>query len=171
MLAAPGASAAVLLGLVERQDHLTVLLTERAGHLKSHAGQIAFPGGRIEPVDATPAAAALREAAEEVGLAAEDVVIAGQLPVHITGTGFIVTPVVGFVAASFVPRPDPSEVADVFEVPLEFLLDDANLVEHRRERFGTQFRSFEFHFEGRRIWGATAAMLMTFKKTLVITNG
>ena len=168
VLAAPGARAAVLIGLVERDARLTVLLTERAGHLKAHPGQIAFPGGRIESGDATAVAAALREADEEVGLAAAHVTVAGQLPAHITGTGFIVTPIVGFVGAGFVARPDPGEVADVFEVPLEFLLDRRNLAERRRERFGTQFRSFEFNYAGRRIWGATAAMLITLIKIIEI---
>jgi 8-oxo-dGTP pyrophosphatase MutT (NUDIX family) len=165
-LAVPGAQAAVLLGLVERAAGLTVLLTERAPHLKAHGGQIAFPGGRIEAIDATPVDAALREAAEEVGLGTHEVAVAGQLPPHITGTGFIVTPVIGFIAAPFVARPDPAEVADVFEVPLGWLLDAANRHEYRLERFGTLFRSFEFHYAGRRIWGATAAMLVTFIKTI-----
>jgi 8-oxo-dGTP pyrophosphatase MutT (NUDIX family) len=159
--------AAVLLGLVERAQGLQVLFTERAAHLTHHPGQVSFPGGRVEESIETVVDAALREAHEEVGLERRDVTIAGCLDPHVTGTGFSVTPVVGFVAGSFVPRPDPGEVSDVFEVPLAFLLDPASVRETYRQRFGSRFRSYEFHYEGRLIWGATAAMLVTFKGLLL----
>ncbi len=159
----PARDAAVLLGLVDRTAGWTVLLTERAGHLRHHAGQVSLPGGRLAGPDEAPVAAALREAWEEVGLASADVEVAGNLGTYLTGTGFRVTPVVGFVAGRFRPRPDPGEVAAVFEVPLELLLTaDAFRIGYR-ERLGTRFRTYELAFEGHRIWGATAAMLMTFR--------
>ena len=165
-LDAPSRQAAVLVTLVERAPGLHVLFTERAAHLKHHAGQISFPGGRVEAPGETVVDAALREAHEEIGLAPHDVAVAGCFEPHVTGTGFFVTPVVGFVAGSFVARPDPAEVKDIFEVPLAFLLDTGAARETYRERFGSRFRTFEFHYEGRVIWGATAAILVTFRNLL-----
>jgi 8-oxo-dGTP pyrophosphatase MutT (NUDIX family) len=158
--------AAVLLGLVDRTEGLHVLFTERAAHLAHHPGQISFPGGRIEGDHETPVDAALREAREEVGLERGDVTIVGSLDPHVTGTGFCVTPVVGFIAGGFVPRPDPAEVNDVFEVPLSFLLDPGSVRETVRQRLGSRFRTYEFYFENRLIWGATAAILVTFRDLL-----
>ncbi len=153
--------AAVLVPLLERSaGRLQVLFTERADHLRRHPGQISFPGGRIERLDGCAVNAALREAQEEVGLPATCVHIAGFLEPQLTVTGFCVTAVVGVVAAGeFVAVPDPGEVAGVFEVPLEYFLDERN--EHRgmREYQGTRFAAVEYHWEGRRIWGATAMML------------
>ncbi|HLF10010.1 MAG TPA: CoA pyrophosphatase [Gammaproteobacteria bacterium] len=166
MLDQPGREASVLLALIERPVGLTVLFTERAAHLKDHAGQISLPGGRLAHAGETPVAAALREAAEEVGLASGDVAVLGSLDVHLTGTGFAVTPVVGFVAGPFEPQPDPAEVASVFEVPLDFILDPLNTRATYRERFGTRFRTHELSYAGHRIWGATAAMLVTFRDTI-----
>lgn len=163
MLDRPGREASVLLALIERPAGLTMLFTERAAHLKDHAGQISFPGGRLAHVGESAVAAALREAAEEVGLAGADVAVLGCLDVHLTGTGFAVTPVVGYVAAPFVPRPDPAEVAGVFEVPLEIILDPVSIRAIYRERFGTRFRTYELNYGDYRIWGATAAMLVTFR--------
>jgi 8-oxo-dGTP pyrophosphatase MutT (NUDIX family) len=155
-------AAAVLLGLVERPAGLHVILTERAAHLTDHPGQVSFPGGRIESSDQDPVAAALREADEEVGLLPELVSVAGCMPEILTGTGFLITPVVGFVAQEFRAAPDRAEVADVFEVPLAFLLEDGNLRSSTRERFGTTLRMVEFDYAGHYIWGATATMLRNF---------
>lgn len=154
--------AAVLLGLIERDAGLTVLFTERAAHLNHHPGQVSFPGGRLQNDAEAPVAAALREAEEEVGLIPADVTVAGCLATYATGTGFAVTPVVGFIAGGFRPRPDPAEVSAVFEVPLAFILEPGNLSCSRRERFGCRFRIYELRYEGHRIWGATAAMLAGF---------
>jgi 8-oxo-dGTP pyrophosphatase MutT (NUDIX family) len=162
MLDRPGRDAAVLLALLERRDGLAVLFTERAAHLKDHAGQISFPGGRIALAE-PPVQAALREAHEEIGLEPAAVQVLGELDIHLTGTGFAVRPVVGVVSGPFVPKPDPDEVAGVFEVPLEFLFDPANLATREIDRLDTRFRTFELHYAGHRIWGATAAMLITFR--------
>ena len=124
--------AAVLVPLVERPEGLTVLLTRRAAHLKSHPGQISFPGGRVEDCDAGPWEAALREAREEIGLAADRASLAGYLRDHVVLTGFLITPAVAFVRPDFELALDLTEVEDAFEVPLEFLLDPANRVERRR---------------------------------------
>jgi 8-oxo-dGTP pyrophosphatase MutT (NUDIX family) len=165
----PGRAAAVLLTLVDRPAGLTVLFTERAAHLKDHAGQISFPGGRIglgeRAVDA-----ALREAHEEVGLLPGDVEVLGFLDDFLTGTGFLIKPVVGYVArGAFVAAPDPTEVASVFEVPLAFIVDPVNVATTFRERLGTRFRTHELHHSGHRIWGATAAILVNFRD--VISHG
>jgi 8-oxo-dGTP pyrophosphatase MutT (NUDIX family) len=159
--------AAVLLALVEHPEGLNVLFTERAAHLKHHAGQISFPGGRIEGDGETAVHAALREAHEEIGLEPTDVAIAGALDTLVTGTGFSVTPVVGFIAAPFLARPDPAEVTGVFEVPLQYFLIPDTVHESYRERLGSRFRSYEFHWENRVIWGATAAILVNFRQILL----
>jgi len=159
-------AAAVLIGLVMRPDQVTVLLTQRTAHLNDHAGQISFPGGRVEPEDLGPAATALRETREEIGLAADFIEIIGVLPEHITGTGFRVVPVVGLVTPGFVLAPDPFEVALVFEVPLEFLMDPNNH-ETRRATVGDVVRSFyTMPYREHFIWGATAAMLRNLYRFL-----
>jgi 8-oxo-dGTP pyrophosphatase MutT (NUDIX family) len=152
--------AAVLVPLVDRADGMSVLLTLRDSSLPHHAGQISFPGGRIETYDATAAATALRETEEEIGLPRRQVDIIGRLDDYITGTGFLVAPIVGLVRPPYELRPDPAEVAGVFEVPLAFFLDPAN---HRRESRvfnGIERRFYAMPYGDKYIWGATAAMLM-----------
>ena len=158
--------AAVLVPLVERPEGFTILLTQRTAHLHDHAGQISFPGGRVDPCDTDPEDCALREAAEEVGLDRAVVDLVGRLDHYVVGTGFEVVPVVGFVRPPFEIRPDPFEVADVFEVPLSFILDPAN---HRREmhvRQGVERHFYVLPFENRYIWGATAGMLVNLAEVL-----
>jgi 8-oxo-dGTP pyrophosphatase MutT (NUDIX family) len=166
LVSGPMQRAAVLLALVEHPEGLNVLFTERAAHLKHHAGQISFPGGRIEGDGETAVHAALREAHEEIGLEPTDVAIAGALDTLVTGTGFSVTPVVGFIAP-FLAQPDPAEVTGVFEVPLQYFLTPDTVHETYRERLGSRFRSYEFHWENRVIWGATAAILVNFRQILL----
>ena len=163
-LEAPLAQAAVLVGLIEREAGPAVLLTERARHLPRHAGQISFPGGRLNEGESVQQAA-LREADEEVGLNPSQVSIVDRLPDQLTGTGFAVAPILAVLAADFEPQPDPAEVASVFELPLAHISEtNRRRVEH--ERWGTQFVSEEFDFEGRRIWGATATILIDLMKEL-----
>lgn len=156
-------AAAVLVPLIERAHGITVLFTRRTAHLRSHAGQISFPGGRSEPQDATPAETALRETQEEIGLAASHVEVLGSLPSqYTTRSGFIVTPVVGAVRTPFDLRPDESEVDEIFEVPLAFLLDPAN---HRQGSIVTDGEVRNFHaipYGDYFIWGVTAGILMHF---------
>jgi 8-oxo-dGTP pyrophosphatase MutT (NUDIX family) len=166
MLERRGRAASVLMPLIQRPSGLTLLMTERAAHLRDHAGQISFPGGRLSTAEETPVAAALREATEEIGLPPEDVRVLGQLDAHLTTTGFEITPVVGFVTAKFEPTPDPTEVASVFEMPLALLLSAEAIVEEERERLGTRILSYELHYQGHRIWGATAAILKTFRDVI-----
>ncbi|MGO8856788.1 MAG: NUDIX hydrolase [Steroidobacteraceae bacterium] len=165
-LPAPLVPAAVLVPLVEREGGLTVLLTQRATTLKDHAGQISFPGGRIEPDDADPWRAALREAHEEIGLSETFVEFAGYMPDHWVGTGFRVTPVVGFVNPGYDLRIATAEVHDVFEVPLEFILDAANHKPRQRVLAGVTMEVYDIPYGDRNIWGATAGMLLTLRRLL-----
>jgi len=158
--------AAVLVPLIERPEGLTVLLTQRAAHLKNHAGQISFPGGRQEESDESPLAAALRETEEEIGLSREFVRVVGYLESHLIFTGFHVVPVVGFVRPGFTLQPDPKEVADVFEVPLVHILDAANHGTRARDVEGGVLHVYTIPFGGRVIWGATAGMLMSLYRLL-----
>jgi 8-oxo-dGTP pyrophosphatase MutT (NUDIX family) len=158
--------AAVLVPLIDRAEGMSVLLTLRTAHLSAHAGQVAFPGGRIEAGDRDAADAALREAEEEVGLPRDRVTLIGRLDTYVTGTGFEITPVVGIVAVPFPLAAEPFEVAEVFEVPLSYILDPSN---HRRTERDFQERRrvfFVLPFEGRNIWGATAGMLVNLAEVL-----
>ena len=168
------AHASVLIALVPRNE-VTVLLTQRTHHLTDHPGQISFPGGRVEAEDADAAATALREAHEEIGLAASFVDVLGAMPTYTTGTGFIVTPIVALVRPGFAVRADPFEVAEVFEVPLPFLMNPANHQRHAVEVAGVQREFLSIPWDGldeqgqpRRyfIWGATAAMLRNLYRFL-----
>lgn len=158
--------AAVLVGIVNRPAGLTVLFTQRSDTLPDHPGQISFPGGRIEPDDPSIAAAALREAREEIGLEAERVTILGELATYETVTGYSVTPVVGWVEPPFALVTDPVEVADVFEVPLAFLLEPGNQKKHFRMLGALRRDYFAIPYAERYIWGATAAMLVILDRTL-----
>ena len=158
--------AAVLVPLVERAAGLTVLLTQRAATLKDHAGQISFPGGRIEPDDRDAWHAALREAHEEIGLSRGLVEFAGYLPDHHVITGFLVTPVVGFVNPEYQVRIAEAEVHDVFEVPLDYILDAANHKSRRRQVAGIDIEVHDIPYGARNIWGATAGMLLTLRRML-----
>ena len=163
----PGRPASVLLALLDRASGPTVLFTERAAHLKDHAGQVSLPGGRIAAGESA-ADAALREAHEEVGLEPKAVEVVGSLDEFLTGTGFAVRPVVGLVDdREFVARPDPREVAGVFEVPLGLVLDRGAMTVGYFERHGARLRTYELVYGGRRIWGATAAVLKNFQDVIL----
>lgn len=158
--------AAVLVGLVPRAGDLQVLLTRRTDALRHHAGQVSFPGGRIEASDRDAVAAALRETQEEVGIAPALVTPLGFLDPLLTITGFRILPVVAVIDAGYVAQPDPNEVADVFEVPLAFLLDRANLGSLTLELRGRARRVWEYRYPPQRIWGATASMLINLRDRL-----
>lgn len=168
------AAASVLIGLVQR-DELCVLLTQRAADLRDHPGQIAFPGGRAEAFDADATATALREAHEEIGLARVHVDVLGRLPEYTTGTGFVVTPIVALVDPRYEPLIDAQEVAEVFEVPLSFLMNPAHHRHHAVELAGARREFLSMPWTGAQgaqsprryfIWGATAAMLRNFYRFL-----
>lgn len=153
-------AAAVLVPIIEHPDELSILLTQRAAHLKNHPGQISFPGGRIEPGDAGALAAALRETEEEIGLAREYITIVGYLEPQPVLTGFWVTPVVAFVQPGFTLNIDRSEVESTFEVPLEHILDSRNHHTHERMLGELRVPVHDIPYRDHRIWGATAGMLM-----------
>jgi 8-oxo-dGTP pyrophosphatase MutT (NUDIX family) len=157
--------AAVLVPIVGHAD-LTVLLTQRTDHLASHAGQISFPGGKIEEGDGGPVAAALREAQEEIGLDPRFVEPLGFLDSYRTGTGYWIIPVVAIVHEGFELRLDPNEVADAFEVPLAFLMDAHNHATHVRSWRGAERRFYAMPFEQRYIWGATAGIMKNMHQRL-----
>lgn len=158
--------AAVLFPIVLRDDGHTVLLTQRTAHLKDHAGQISFPGGRVEDSDLSPTHTALRETEEEIGLSRERVEILGFLPEYRTGTGFRVTPVVALVRPPFDLQPDPFEVAEIFEVPLAFLIDPANHQRHSLHYRGALRNYFAMPYGDYFIWGATAGMIRSLTERL-----
>ncbi|BAI72116.1 uncharacterized Nudix hydrolase [Azospirillum sp. B510] len=162
--------AAVLVPLVDRPEELTVIFTQRTATLSAHAGQISFPGGRMEPEDSGPEETALRETAEEIGLERGRIEIVGRLDTYVTRTGFRVTPVVGVVTPPFILTPDPTEVAEVFEVPLSFILDPSNPQRHSREFLGKPRWFYAFPYPQRYIWGATAGMLVNLRDVLGATG-
>jgi 8-oxo-dGTP pyrophosphatase MutT (NUDIX family) len=151
--------ASVLIGVVDREPGATVILTLRSAHLPTHPGQVAFPGGRAEPGDATVVDTALREAHEEIGLAPSLVTPLGLLDGYRTGTGYRIVPVLSLVSQHFTPEPDEREVADVFEVPLEFLMNVGNHQRHSREWQGHMRHFYAMPYGERYIWGATAGIL------------
>ncbi|SMB31402.1 conserved protein of unknown function [Sterolibacterium denitrificans] len=163
--------AAVLIPLVLRDTGVTLLLTQRTQHLRDHAGQISFPGGRCEESDATVQATALREAQEEVGIDPAQVEILGELPEYGTATGFSITPVVGLVMPPLNLKLDDFEVAEVFEVPFEFLMDPANYQRHRIEFQGVLREYYAMPWKGYFIWGATAGMIVTLQRHLFAQDG
>jgi 8-oxo-dGTP pyrophosphatase MutT (NUDIX family) len=165
-LEGPLTPAGVLVPLMQRPEGLSVLLTQRASHLKHHAGQVSFPGGRMEAHDEDVRAAALRETHEEVGIEPHLIDVIGYLRSMPTITGFAVTPVVGLVHDRAELVVDRTEVEYAFEVPLDHLLDAGNDRLVDREFEGRSFSMIEFHYDGERIWGATAYMLLAFRKYL-----
>jgi 8-oxo-dGTP pyrophosphatase MutT (NUDIX family) len=159
--------AGVLIPIFDRPGTgLSVLLTQRSAELKLHAGQISFPGGRMEPEDDDIAVTALRETEEEVGIGKEHVTVVGYLPPMPTITGYAVTPIVGLVATAAVTTVDRNEVEFAFEVPLSFLLERDNRRIVERELHGKSIPMTEFHYQQHRIWGATAMMIVEFIKVL-----
>jgi 8-oxo-dGTP pyrophosphatase MutT (NUDIX family) len=155
----PLTPASVLIGLVERAAGLSVILTRRADTLRRHTGQIALPGGRRDPGE-TPWQTALREAHEEIGLEPHYVSLAGLSSPYRTGTGYLITPVVGFVVEGFTLTPNPDEVADIFETPFGFLMDPKNHEQQERELpSGEKRRFYAMTHADRVIWGATAGIL------------
>lgn len=155
-------AASVLIAMTPSPQGLSVLLTRRTDHLYHHPGQISFPGGRMEAEDASPIHAALRESEEEIGLGSSHIEVLGTLPDYGTSSGFRVTPVVGLVSPDFVPKLDAFEVAELFSVPLHFVLQTGNYQQHRVQRQGAVRHFFAVPYLGRFIWGATAGMLAMF---------
>jgi 8-oxo-dGTP pyrophosphatase MutT (NUDIX family) len=163
---AASTAAAVLIPVIAHPQALTVLFTQRTPHLRSHSGQVSFPGGRAEPGDASAEFTALRETEEEIGLRRSAVEVLARLPDYRTRTGYRVTPVVGLLTPPVAFAPDPNEVAEIFEVPLEFLLDERNRQRRTREFHGQQVGYYVFEYQEKVIWGATAGMLVNLHKML-----
>ena len=159
--------AGVLIPVLERSGQLSVLLTQRSAELKHHAGQVSFPGGRMEDADEDVVQAALRETHEEVGIPPEAITVIGYLDPMPTVTGYAVTPVVGMVSGDAPLRLDRTEVEYAFEVPLTYLLDERNERASRREYQGRTIPTVEFHYENERIWGATAHMVIELRKLIL----
>ncbi len=151
--------AAVLVPIVAREPEATILFTQRKADLRTHGGQIAYPGGRVDPVDASAEAAALREAEEEIGLSASHIETLCRGPDYLVGSGYMIAPIIAAVRPGFTLRLNPAEVEDVFEVPLSFLMDPANHRTGSRIWQGFTRRFFEMPYEERYIWGATAGIL------------
>jgi 8-oxo-dGTP pyrophosphatase MutT (NUDIX family) len=164
--ATPRRAAAVLVPIVTRADGLSILFTRRTEHLAQHAGQISFPGGGVDPGDRDAVATALRETQEEVGIDPVQVRPFGYLDCLETVSGFCVTPVVAELDANYRATPNPQEVAEVFEVPLVFFLDPANLRRRRVDYRGRPRDIFEFLHDGKNIWGVTAAILVSLVRRM-----
>ena len=162
---APLMNAAVLIAVTDRAEP-GVILTQRTDTLARHAGQVAFPGGRIDPGDSGAIDAALREAEEEIALPRDRVIVIGEADRYRTVTGFEVTPVIGIVPPDLILIPSEAEVAQVFEVPLDFVLDTTNHIEVAVEWQGRNRHSYEINWNGHRIWGATAAMIVNLSRRL-----
>lgn len=159
--------ASVLIPLVERPSGFSVLLTQRTAHLNDHAGQVSFPGGRCEADDASRVHTALREADEEVGINPAQVEVIGALPEFWSGSGFVITPVVGIVTPPLNLKLDDFEVAEVFEPPLEFLLDIGNWRRESAENKGRQYQFWAIAWQGHYIYGVTAAMIVNLQRYLL----
>ena len=157
--ATPHRPAAVLVPVIDRPEGVTLLFTKRAAHLRDHSGQVAFPGGKVDPEDTSPIDTALREAWEEIGLEREAVRPLGYLDPYLSGTGFLVVPVVGLVAREAVLRPNPAEVAACFEVPLAFLMDPARHLVRSAEWKGRTRYFYAIPFAEHLIWGVTAGIV------------
>ncbi|MDJ0922700.1 MAG: CoA pyrophosphatase [Henriciella sp.] len=163
-------AAAVLIPIIPRPAGPTALLTQRPDTMASHPGQVAFPGGKVEDHDADTAEAALREASEEVGVNPEKVELVARSAPYITGTAYRITPVIGLLPSDFVARPDPSEVADVFETPLDFLFDTRNHRTGRAIYKGQERQYIEMPWQGFRIWGVTAGIINILHQNLYGPN-
>ncbi len=168
--ALPLRPAAVLVGLLSRAGAFNIVFTQRTAHLQHHPGQISFPGGHVEPTDRDGVAAALRETEEEIGFPAQRIEVLGHLGTYITRTGFCITPVVGLLHPPFHFTPDPTEVAELFEVPLSFILNPANHQRRVRVIDGVERQFHALFHEEHEIWGATAGMLVDFRRVLMDEN-
>jgi 8-oxo-dGTP pyrophosphatase MutT (NUDIX family) len=157
--------AAVLIAITDRAEP-GVILTQRPSWLRSHAGQVAFPGGKIDPEDENPIAAALREAEEELALPREQVAILGEADVYTSGSGYHITPVVGVIAPDLPLVANPDEVEDWFEVPLHFLIDPANLERRQAMWQGQNRHYYDMDWNGRRIWGVTAGIIANLARRI-----
>jgi 8-oxo-dGTP pyrophosphatase MutT (NUDIX family) len=158
----PPVPAAVLIGLIRRPEGVSILYTERSPDLRSHSGQIAFPGGKIDPEDAGPGAAAIREAGEEVAMQAGDARILGYMPLYYTGTNYLITPVVAEVVPGGPFVPNPGEVRSVFEVPLSYLMEPGSYSTFRIQRGGKEHSTWQITHSGLVIWGITANLTRRF---------
>ena len=161
--------AAVLVPLVPRSDGLHLLLTERQPYLRRHAGQIAFPGGRVDDTDRDAVAAALRETEEETGIGRSFIEPLGFLDTYLTSTNYRVVPVVAFIRPGFTLNPQEAEVKDIFEVPLAFLMDPAHHARHSRDWQGHTRYYYAMPWQGRYIWGATAGMIRNLYRLMYET--
>ncbi len=167
----PPVPAAVLIALLRRPEGLSVLYTERSGDLRSHSGQIAFPGGKIDPTDAGPAAAALREANEEVALEPADARVIGFMPAYFTGSNYLITPVVAVVEPSSPFAPNPLEVKTIFEVPLRWLATGSSYTTYHIHRGGRDHTTWQIEHGGFRIWGITANLTRRFHDLALTGEG